>query len=186
MVHITQALKRQYTHPLATITTQLHERPLPQICNSETSPHVPLSTPSKTHTCFDWIQATPDAKVLPTCNSVHCQFVTFLDKCTHITQPKHNYASRRQLTHWSFENHPCCLISLAPMSQEMPVAPLWKLARLPCRLPPVGSMVTPLFSTFFFCCPSPPWSPGCFLPGDRLQLKNITLFFLYCKTTARK
>ena len=81
----------------------------------------------------------------------------------------------------NFEDYSCWLISLTqatPISLPMPIVPLWKVARLPCHLPSVGSMVTPLFSTFFFFFAAPLLHgfPAFFLLGNGKQFKISIAF----------
>ena len=52
-------------HPPTSMTTRLHLRTLPQICNSTLLPTCHLTTPNKTHACSGWARATPDAKEWP-------------------------------------------------------------------------------------------------------------------------
>ena len=173
MVHSTQALKRKYTQTPATITTQLHEWPLPQTCNSETSPHVPLSIPSKTHTCFDWAQATPDAKVL-------YQFVIPLNTCMRTAKPKHSCAPRRQLTNW---------ISRTTLADWFPWPKqhrfLYQCQLFPCGkwlashatchlLVPWSHHFSPRF--FFFAAPLLHGFPAFFLLGNGKQFKISIAF----------
>lgn len=82
----------------------------------------------------------------------------------------------------NFEDYSCWLISLTqatPISLPTPIGPLWKVAHLPCHLPSAGSMITPLFSTFFFfAVPLLHGFPACFFARrpQAVQTNNSLCF----------